>query len=85
MSLVLAWIGLQSMCCVICGKGVGWRAVSVIQVAEQCGEIPLAPEGSLWMPRPPSWALCLDSSVCEEPFKQAEPVGRLAALRNGEK
>ena len=44
MSLVLAWIGPQSMCCVIRGKDRGWRAMSVIQVAEQCGEIPLEPE-----------------------------------------
>ena len=43
-SLVLAWIGLQSMFCVIRGKDMGWRAVSEIQVAEQCGQIPPEPE-----------------------------------------
>lgn len=32
------------MCYVIRGKDMGWRAVSVIQVAEQCAEIPPEPE-----------------------------------------
>ena len=71
------------MCCVIRGKGVGWRALSVIQVAEQCGEIPLAPEGPLWMPRPPSWALCLDSSVCEEPSKAGRTYGKAGSSQEG--
>ena len=37
---------------------------------------PTSARGTLWMPRPPSWALCLDSSVCEEPSKAGRTYGK---------
>ena len=46
------------------------------RVSEEYGGIPLEPKGPSWVPRPPSWALCLDISVCEEPFKAGGTHGK---------